>query len=151
MPGETLPAVQTVRGPVAPEQLGITDAHNHLWIDPVPGAAPDSPVLNNREPILAELEDYRQAGGGAILDCQPGGCGRNGQKLLELSLASRVNVVACTGFHRQRYYPAGFWLWQASVEKAAGYFTQELTHGLQESMAAGRPVRAGFIKIACEA
>jgi predicted metal-dependent phosphotriesterase family hydrolase len=145
------PAVQTILGQVSLETLGITDAHNHLWIDPVPGAAADSPVLNCWEAILVELEAYRQAGGGTILDCQPGGCGRNGQRLAELARTSRVNIVACTGFHRQRYYPPAYWLWQASAETAATSFVEELTFGLAETLQAVQPVRAGFIKIACEA
>ena len=36
----------TVQGPFPYERLGITDAHNHLWIEPVPGAEPGGLVLN---------------------------------------------------------------------------------------------------------
>jgi 5-phospho-D-xylono-1,4-lactonase len=145
------PQVMTVLGPVAPHTLGVTDAHNHLWIEPVTGAAADSPVLTKTEAILAELITYRQAGGGAMVDCQPGGCGRNGIRLAELSQASGVQIVACTGFHRSKYYPPDFWLWQARAEQAARHFIHEIISGLVETGAASRPVRAGFIKIACEA
>jgi predicted metal-dependent phosphotriesterase family hydrolase len=95
--------VTTVQGPIAYEHLGITDAHNHMWIEPVPGADPGSPVLNQFDPILKELVEYREKGGETLLDCQPEGCGRDGNRLLALSKASRVNLIACTGFQRKKY------------------------------------------------
>ena len=96
--------VDTVQGPIDYDRLGITDAHNHMWIDTVPGSDPGAPVLNQFEPILKDLIEYREKGGGALLDCQPVGCGRNGNQLLALSKASGVHIIACTGFHRKKYY-----------------------------------------------
>jgi 5-phospho-D-xylono-1,4-lactonase len=143
--------ITTVLGPITIDVCGITDAHTHLWIDPVPGADPDAPVLVGAEQILAELIEYRQAGGFSVVDCQPGGCGRNGNRLVELSLSSGVTVVAATGFHRQRYYPSDYWLWSAAASAAADHFLEELETGLLECRAFSHPARAGFIKIACEA
>ncbi|MFH1185812.1 MAG: hypothetical protein V1755_12370, partial [Chloroflexota bacterium] len=77
--------VMTVQGPAAYETLGITDAHNHVWISPVPGANPSGPVLDQFDAIQRELVEYREAGGKTLLDCQPGGCGRDANKLLALS------------------------------------------------------------------
>ena len=79
----------TVQAPFHMSSLGITDAHNHMWIEPVPGADPGGPVLNQFDPILKELIEYREKGGGTLLDCQPEGCGRDGNKLLALSKASK--------------------------------------------------------------
>jgi len=139
--------IVTVRGLLDPQAAGITDAHNHVWIDPVPGVSPGAPILDNMEAIMAELSDYRQAGGGSIVDCQPGGCGRNVQMLRALAQASGVNIIACTGYHLRKYYPPDAWLFQATAQAAEKYFRQELQEGLDENPA----VRAGFIKIACEA
>jgi 5-phospho-D-xylono-1,4-lactonase len=141
----------TVLGPVSLDECGIIDAHNHMWIDPVEGADPDAPVLVGKEQILAELIEYRRMGGFGVVDCQPGGCGRNGNKLVELSLASGVAVIAATGFHRRRYYPSDYWMWSASAGKAAGYFIEELQTGLRECLPKAQPPHAGFIKVACEA
>jgi phosphotriesterase-related protein len=129
----------------------MTDAHNHLWIKPVRGASSDSPALSDRQAVLAELKDYRLTGGSAILDCQPGGCGRDGRVLAGLSRSSGVHVVACTGFHRRRYYSSGFWLWKASAQEGALFFISEIHGGLVETRSQKRPVKAGFIKVACEA
>ena len=145
------PQVMTVQGFIAYDQLGITDAHNHIWIDSLPDVAEENPVLNQYELILQELADYRQHGGRSILDCQPGGCGRNGNRLLELSSASRVNLIACTGFHRKKYYPPEYWLWEADAPHIYDSFCNELELGLAETMETPHAVRAGFIKIALEA
>ena len=140
----------TVTGPVAPHQAAITDAHNHLWIEPVSGTEPGAPVLNNKRAIAQELRDYRQAGGRTIVDCQPAGCGRNGRILVELARASGVQIIVATGYHLKRYYPSGYWLFDASVEEARAIFVRELVDGIEETRAMDQPARAGFIKMACE-
>jgi predicted metal-dependent phosphotriesterase family hydrolase len=142
--------VITVQGPVPYERLGITDAHNHLWIEPVPGADPGSPILNQFDLILKELAEYREKGGESLLDCQPEGCGRNGNQLLALSMASKVNLIACTGYHRKKYYPQNYWLWKAGVQNICDFMCSELDKGLFETQKTTSPVRAGFIKIALE-
>lgn len=142
--------LRTVSGLLDPERAGITDAHNHLWIAPVQTMGGGAPVLNNQSAISAELIDYRLAGGSTIIDCQPAGCGRDGNILRELSETSEVNVIACTGYHLRRYYPDNYWLFGASVDAASGYFIKELEHGLDETRSSDSPVQAGFIKIACE-
>jgi predicted metal-dependent phosphotriesterase family hydrolase len=128
--------VYTVQGPLPYDRLGITDAHNHLWIEPVPGADPGGPVLNQFNSILKELVEYREKGGETLLDCQPEGCGRDGNQLLVLSKEAKVNLIACTGFHRKKYYPQNHWLWKARAQKVCDFLCSELEHG--------------FIKIALE-
>ena len=142
--------VNTVQGALPYECLGITDAHNHMWIEAVPGADSGAPVLNHFPLILKELNEYRDRGGKTLLDCQPQGCGRDGNRLLALSKASRVNLVACTGFHRKKYYPQDHWLWSATPEKICDFLCSEMEQGLLESRDTPTPVKAGFIKIALE-
>jgi predicted metal-dependent phosphotriesterase family hydrolase len=140
----------TVTGSVKPAEAEITDAHSHVWIAPVPGVSTGGPVLDDRSAIAAELVDYRQAGGGTVIDCQPGGCGRDGRVLSELARESQVYIVACTGFHLQKYYPPGHWLFQLSVDGGYALFLREITQGLEETLENEEPVHAGFIKVACE-
>ncbi len=143
--------VTTVLGPVDPAALGIVDGHSHVWIEPVVGADPSAPILFDATAVTRELQQYKTAGGGAVVDCQPGGCGRNGRILPQLAQASGVHLIACTGFHRRIYYPANAPLWQMRGEEAADLFVRELTVALAETADAPQPVRAGFIKIAGEA
>jgi len=143
--------VMTVTGFVEPHELGITDAHSHLWIEAVRGAAPGAPVLMDRPKILEELAAFRRAGGGGVVDCQPGGCGRDCRALAELSAASQVKIIACTGYHRQRYYRPDDPLWQAGVDQIETEFIRELRQGTLETRDQALPVRAGFVKAALEA
>ena len=139
-----------VSGPISPSSLQVVDAHNHLWIEAVDGISPDSPHLTEYDAILSEMKEYVEAGGAAIVDCQPGGCGRNGTKLLQLSRESGVTVIAATGFHRRAYYPGSWWMWEAPSQAIARYFIDEVQGGLRETLELPEPVRAGFIKCACE-
>jgi len=152
--GSSLPSVprpiMTVLGPISYKDLGTTDSHNHVWIEDVPGADPSAPVLDQFQAIKQELVEFRSAGGTSLLDCQPGGCGRDGNRLTKLAKESGVNLIACTGFHRKKYYAPKHWLWRASSDKIVEYFSSELEQGLAETRASPTPVKAGFIKIALE-
>jgi len=126
--------LQTVLGSIPIEDIKMADAHAHVWINPPKGVAPKARlVLNNPNLIEAELKDYRSAGGTTLIDCQPGGCGRDARMLVKLAEATELHITATTGFHLERYYPSGYWLWSASEKNAVDYFVNELTGGLQEN------------------
>jgi phosphotriesterase-related protein len=141
--------IQTVQGEISHEAMGITDTHNHVWIEPVQGADLASPVLDQFDLIRKELLAYKAAGGASILDCQPGRCGRNANHLAELSGLTGVNILACTGFHRRKYYSPEENPFNLSAREAADLFEKELNSAMEETLR--DPIRAGFIKIALEA
>jgi len=147
--------VETVNGPVAPEELGLTDAHTHVWIEPLDGGFPPVPrnCLTERQ-IAVELNDYRLSGGGALVDCQPGGCGRDGRVLRILSSASGVHIVACTGFPSEKILSPGLLAFLGMLPMLTmwqnGLF-RKYAIDLIESNDQPQPVRAGFIKASCEA
>ena len=125
--------VMTVLGPVAAGELGVVDAHSHLYIALVAGGAADAPVLTDEAGVGRELIAFRTAGGGAVVDCQPGGCGRDGRVLQRLAERSGVHVVAATGCHRGVYYPPDAPLFGLSATAAADYFRDEIVNGLVET------------------
>jgi len=142
--------ITTVTGPIPLPPAGVIDAHTHTWIEPLPNVSDNSPALNDPR-IAWELADFRSAGGWAVVDCQPPGCGRAGDRMVALSQASGVKIVSVTGFHLRRYYPPNHWLWRAGFETARDFFLRELKQGLAECCAWERPPRAGLVKVACEA
>jgi 5-phospho-D-xylono-1,4-lactonase len=143
--------VHSVCGSIPASKMGVCDSHNHLWIDRVDGSQADAPVLNDESTILKELNEYHFRGGTSQVDCQPGGAGRDARRLRHLSTASRVNIVACTGFHLPKYYSPNHWLFNSTSEEISIYFIKELTVSLEETQKEEKTVKAGFIKIACRA
>ncbi|NWF69162.1 MAG: hypothetical protein HXY40_08750 [Chloroflexi bacterium] len=143
--------VYSVMGPLVPQGLGTIDGHTHVWIEAVGAQDANAPVLTALPEIIAEVMAYHAAGGTAIVDCQPGGCGRDGRRLLEISERAHVAIIAATGFHLRRYYPPYAPVFHSSADDARQQFIDELTHTLAENAGSPTPVRAGFIKIACEA
>jgi len=139
--------VKTVLGEIEKNELGITDAHNHLWISKQTLEVESAPVLDQRDKIINELVAYRQLGGGSQVDCQPGGSGRDGNHLRFISKVSGVNVIACTGFHLKSYYPVGYKIWKMDINQAVDYFMNEIQEGFEETRLA-ETVYPGFIKIA---
>lgn len=145
MTEQTEPLIQTVTGSVAANTVTLADAHAHVWINPPPGVPPKHRFeLNDPRRIEAELRDFRSAGGTLLLDCQPGGCGRDAAMLAKLAQSAELPIACVTGFHLSVYYPAGFWLWRASEHEAASYFINELTTSVQEK----EGVLAAAIKLA---
>jgi phosphotriesterase-related protein len=65
-------------------------------------------------------------------------------------MASGVNLIACTGFHRSKYYSPEYWLWKADAEEIGDFLCSEFEQGLVETLNSS-PVKAAFIKIALEA
>ncbi len=145
--------IVSVLGSLADVSHGRIDAHTHVWIQPEPGTPAGGPTLNDPARSLVEIQAFAAAGGTALVDCQPGGAGRDGQKLAWLSQASGVPIVACTGFHLRRYYPAESPLWSRGVDDLTELMVSELdpTLGLEECRDNPQPVTAGFIKVAIEA
>jgi predicted metal-dependent phosphotriesterase family hydrolase len=130
-------AVETVLGP-ADVATGIVEAHCHLYIDP-PGPGP---VLRDERVASAELVSFRGAGGTLVVDCQPGGAGRDGAALARISRSAGVHVVAATGYHLRQYHADGPpW---SDVGGARERFERDLAAGLDEAPA----VRAGVVKTA---
>ena len=145
--------IRTVLGDIQPAELGRCYAHEHVIIDRsyTTQLFPDI-LLPSAENAIAELREFKKAGGGAMVDCMPCDAGRNVLKLAEISRASGVHLVALTGLHRTRFYPEGHWRFSSGVERLADVFTAEIETGIDANDCAGPDVRrtahrAGVLKI----
>ncbi|MGA5358137.1 phosphotriesterase family protein [Streptomyces purpurascens] len=131
-------AIRTVLGDVLPGELGVCDAHDHLFFG--------SPRLPGQElrsvaAARAELTAFREQGGGTVVQWTPYGLGRRAADLPPLSRETGVHVVAATGLHQAVHYDddtlAGL------RGRLADVFVSELTEGIGVS-----GVRAGLVKVA---
>ncbi|MFK0098122.1 phosphotriesterase [Streptomyces sp. NPDC091040] len=131
-------AVRTVLGDIAPGELGICDAHDHLFLRSpmLPGQELDDP-----ESAAGRLRAFHALGGRAVVQWTPHGMGRGAGALAELSRATGTHVVAATGLHQAAHYPPE--LLDRIRDDLAALFVAELTEGIGTT-----GVRAGLIKVA---
>ena len=119
--------VMTVTGPMPASEMGVTNAHDHLFM---------------RTPVLAgqELDDPDRAaeelGGAAshglrtIVEMTPIGLGRRPDLLRRVSRATGVTIIGASGYHRDAHYPAGHWVYDANVEQLAERIVTDIESGM---------------------
>ncbi|WP_405696943.1 phosphotriesterase [Streptomyces sp. NBC_01185] len=130
--------VRTVLGDVPAGELGVCDAHDHLFIR--------TPVLPGLElDDLAEarerLRDFRELGGTAVVQWTPYGMGRRTEELVALSREAGVRVVAATGLHQAAHYAPE--LLGRIMPVLEDLFVSEIADGIGAT-----GVRASLIKVA---
>lgn len=131
--------VRTVLGDIRPAELGVCDAHDHLFLRSprLPGQE-----LDDVRAARAELAAFRAVGGAAVVQWTPYGMGRRAADLPALSRATGVGIVCATGLHQAAHYDAES-LARLRGGRLAGLFVSELTEGIRTT-----GVRAGLIKVA---
>ena len=146
----------TVTGSLPAEQLGFCQSHEHLLLRKGQSFLVNEALWQDEpEKSLAELKMYRGAGGSALVDAQPVGCGRMAEELRQISQASQVHVIASTGFHKLVFYPENHWIFNWPAGQLADLFVRELTEGMYEDGDDKEPgeqtsVLAGQIKTALD-
>ena len=159
--------IETVLGPIDPDQLGPTLAHEHLlfdlrclWFEPPPERAyliDAEPTLANRgelsrdsyfskvnlhqlDPQVAteEIARVRDVGVRSIIDLTTIGLAPNPGALKAISEASGVQVVAGAGYYRTKCLPPE--VLEKSVEELADELLSWATDGM-----AGSTVKAGIL------
>ncbi|MGH3445198.1 MAG: phosphotriesterase family protein, partial [Nocardioidaceae bacterium] len=127
----------TVRGPVDPDDLGLTLPHEHVFIDLVREYRADG-LLNDRSLAVAELRAYADAGGRTLVDCTSIGLARDPLALVSVARETGLHIVMGCGYYRDPYLPAE--LDTMSVDSVADSIVRDIEEG-----ADGTGVRAGVI------
>jgi predicted metal-dependent phosphotriesterase family hydrolase len=143
--------IQTVLGDIHPSQLGVCLPHEHIWCDQrlaprghlfdVTRSTGTYMRLDNFENMVGELQAYRAAGGGAIVEVTCDGWGRDLDVLARLSEASGVHIIATAGYYIEPCMP--LYLDEMTPEQLADHITREIETGVGNS---GR--RCGVLKSA---
>lgn len=140
---DTTPAsgqtVNTVLGPVPAHELGVVAIHEAL-LSVLPGAeyAPDITIdrAENFEILAAKLIDFRDNGGGTIVDSTGMFHGRDLKLYEALSRSTGVHIVASTGMGPEEMLGGYFLTPQTNpptpwpAEKFADLFGKEATEGM---------------------
>ena len=140
----SLTFIQTVKGIVSTDQLGLILPHEHLFTDLRGPWATDYALADLgavEHTMVPYMEAALRAGATAIVECSTVGVGRNIPVLRCLAEAAPIHIIAPTGVYRDAYVPPR--LRNMGPEDLAKEWIRELTLGME-----GTEIRAGFIKVA---
>jgi phosphotriesterase-related protein len=163
------PKVQTVLGPISPDELGVTLMHEHApvidWselydqpIAPIRGAFRRKVI---EETVRSLQEFHKQLKGwartGTIVECTPIRVGRYPDLIVEMAKKSDIHVVGCTGFWGEDLAPMHLWavsmlVKRDGIDRVAKLYVKEIQEGMEDPY--GKPgesftdIKAGIIKIA---
>ena len=111
--------IRTVLGDISPEELGFTDAHEHLIIDKdyVLKLNPDY-RLDSVEKTAKEVRSFMAAGGNAAVEMTCLNFGRSAKKMVEVAKQTGFHIIASTGFHRPQFYMDSHWRFFYTVDQS---------------------------------
>ncbi|MFJ5264792.1 phosphotriesterase [Streptomyces sp. NPDC088387] len=147
------PQVQTVRGPVAVDDLGSVLMHEHVFVlnEEIRQSLPETWDEQERiSDAVSRLKALAATGITTIVDCTVIGLGRNIARVARVNDQVDLNIVAATGIYTvsdipdfYRYHGPGTLL--GGAESMTDLFARELTQGIADT-----GVRAAFLKCAIE-
>lgn len=158
--------VETVLGPISEDRLGVTSAHEHIFIDmrhcvDITGDEPalfyekvcmdnrgevaadpyailDNALLQGVDDAVQELAYFKTWAGETIVDCTLDEIGRDPLALKEVSLRTGVNIiVGCGHYYQKAHYPG---VRDASVDDLANELRKDILEGIGDT-----GIKAGLI------
>jgi phosphotriesterase-related protein len=136
--------VQSVLGPVAAGDLGITMPHEHTFLDVMREYRGDG-LVADPEMIAADLRSYTALGGRTIVDCTSRGLRPRPGLLPALSRDTGVHIICGTGFYRHPFLDED-WFDRHSTDEVAELIIGDIRTGIDDT-----GVRAGVIgEIGCD-
>jgi predicted metal-dependent phosphotriesterase family hydrolase len=143
---ERRPTIDTVRGPVPVDRLGVTLTHEHILVD-FAGAEQVSPSRYDADRVfetaLPHLRQLRALGCTTLVECTPAFLGRDARLLRRLSEASGLHILSNTGYYgaaRDKHLPRH--AFTESAEQLAARWIREAEEGLD-----GTDIKPAFMKI----
>src|SRR5262245_34298087 len=137
--------VESVTGPVAAANLGLTLMHEHVLVD-FAGADKVSASRYDADEAfkvaLPHLVKLRELGCESMLECTPAYIGRDVRLLKRLSEASGLHILTNTGYYgaaNDKYLPAH--AFSESADQLAARWISEAEHGISTT-----PIKPAFMK-----
>ena len=165
--GDLAGKVQTVLGPIGPEELGVTMTHEHIMFRSRGATRPldaeerefferpvsmetlgriryyhysngDNSRLDDVPTAIDEIELYKKHGGGSLVDATSIGIGRNPAALAQISRATGVNIVMGGSYYIADYHPSD--MGDISEDEIVEQIVGDVTEGVD-----GTGVKTGVI------
>jgi phosphotriesterase-related protein len=97
--------ILTVNGPIVPEELGITQTHEHVWLNAYDHYKTYQVVFEDEQIMAEELGEFKRRGGSSIVEVTTAEIGRDPVALREVSRLSGVHLIMGSGWYREFAYP----------------------------------------------
>lgn len=143
--------VNTVSGPVSPDQLGRTLMHEHFLFGYC-GFQGDATLGGFREgeyldACLKAVEDARAYGIETIVDATTNECGRNVRFLKQVADLTGIQIICSTGYYFEAESSFAYWNFRKGFadvgQEIYEMMLAEVTQGIE-----GTGIKAGVIKLA---
>jgi predicted metal-dependent phosphotriesterase family hydrolase len=131
--------IRTVRGDIAPADLGKCYGHEHVIGHPPPHKPDDTLVLDSESAAIEELTAFKQVGGQALVEMSTPDFGRDADALARIAAAADVHIIAATGYNKEPFCKP--WIEDATVDDLVARYVADVTQGMD-----GTSARAGVIK-----
>ena len=119
--------VMTVAGPVPASQMGVTNAHDHLFMR-TPALAGHE--FDDPDRAAEEVRDAASHGLRTVVEMTPIGLGRRPDLLRHVAAATGVTIIGASGYHRDAHYPPGHWVYDAPVEQLTERIVADIETGM---------------------
>lgn len=131
--------IMTVRGPIRPDQLGITLPHEHLFLDLFRITRVRDGLFNDEVLMTQEAARFKAAGGGTLVEVTSHGLRRNAAGMRRVAEATGLHVVMGCGWYREPYYDHEYIARRTTADLAAD-IVREIEEGEP-----GTGIRPGII------
>ena len=142
--------VNTVLGPISPDDMGPTLPHEHLCYG-YPGWEGDATIAPlDPEGMIAHgvevLEELKQRGLGTYVDATTNDCGRQPEIMREVSKKTGIHIICSTGYYYEEEGAPVYWKFRSTLGDIRGelheLFLKEVTEGIRDT-----GIKAGAIKV----
>ncbi|MEF2071208.1 phosphotriesterase family protein [Consotaella aegiceratis] len=147
-----MPFIRTLTGDIAPEDLGVTYAHDHLYCIPPLWKEKGQTdfLIDDIEASIKDVELFTAAGGQAVYDATAIDYGRCPRELETISRRTGIKIIATAGFNKAIMWPGQMagtggtfdqWIAGHSRAEIRQHVVNELTVGLD-----GTDLKGGVAK-----
>lgn len=130
--------INTVTGPIRPDQLGLVLPHEHVFHDAYELTNNSGLIFSDRSVAVAELRDLRSAGCDTLVDQTVHGLHPEPERLRSVAEEVGINIIAGTGFYWEKFHPS--WLSDMSTLEIVRLLVSDLLQGF-----AGTDIRANIL------
>jgi predicted metal-dependent phosphotriesterase family hydrolase len=135
-----VPFIRTLLGDIAPEEMGVTYCHDHIFCTPPlwHEKGQDDLLLDDFDASLAEVESFRAAGGKTIYDATAIDYGRDLKAVRRISERTGVQIIGTAGLNKDIMWPGtmpgtdrtfGAWLDAMSVAEIRDMTVADVVEG----------------------